>query len=80
VPHALADLKLDARITAGTVELLHHGRRVAGRACNDRAGSYTTVVEDVPAAHRAHLEWAPQRRFIGDSRSARLRTADVNMV
>jgi transposase len=56
VPHALVGLKLDARITAGAVERLHRGRRVASHARNDRAGGYTTVVEHMPAAHRAHLE------------------------
>ncbi|AOJ17108.1 IS21 family transposase [Burkholderia vietnamiensis] len=61
VPHALVGLKLDARITAGAVELLHRGRRVASHARNDCTGSYTTVVEHMPAAHRAHLEWTPQR-------------------
>jgi hypothetical protein len=30
-------------------------------ARNDRAGGYITVVEHMPAAHRAHLEWTPQR-------------------
>ncbi|CAD6563473.1 IS21 family transposase ISPpu7 [Paraburkholderia sabiae] len=61
VPHALVGLKLDARITAGAVELLHRGRRVASHARNDRVGGYTTAVEHMPAAHRAHLEWTPQR-------------------
>jgi hypothetical protein len=61
VPHALVGLKLDARITAGAVELLHRGCRVASRARNDRADADTTVVEHMPAAHRAHLEWTPQR-------------------
>jgi hypothetical protein len=38
VPHALVGLKLDAPVTAGAVELLHRGRRVASHARNDRAG------------------------------------------
>lgn len=61
VPHALVGLKLEARITGGAIELLHRGRRVASHARNDRAGGYTTIVEHMPAAHRAHLEWTPQR-------------------
>ena len=61
VPQALVGLKLDARITAGAVELLHRGRRAASHARNDRVGGHTTVVEHMPAAHRAHLEWTPQR-------------------
>lgn len=40
----LAALAGDAHITAGAIELLHRGRRVASHARNDRAGGYTTVV------------------------------------
>ena len=43
-----------------SVELLHRGQRVA---CLPAAasGKFTTVAEHMPAAHRAHLEWSPQR-------------------
>jgi transposase len=61
VPHALVGQELDARITGHAVELLHRGQRVACHARSERRGAFTTVPEHMPAAHRAHLEWTPQR-------------------
>jgi transposase len=61
VPHALVGQALEARITAGTVEILHRGQRVASHARNSRRGSFTTVAGHMPVAHRAHREWSPQR-------------------
>ncbi|QEZ48780.1 IS21 family transposase [Cupriavidus oxalaticus] len=60
VPHALVGQTLEARITAHAVELLHRGQRVAVHA-RASTGGFTTVPEHLPAAHRAHLEWTPQR-------------------
>ncbi len=61
VPHSLVRKKLQARITDTTVELLHAGQRVASHVRCDRPGQHTTVAEHMPASHRAHLEWTPQR-------------------
>lgn len=61
VPHALVGQELEARITRSTVELLHRGQRVASHARNARQGGFTTVATHMPAAHRAHMEWTPQR-------------------
>lgn len=61
VPHALVGQSLDARITAGAVELLHRGNRVAAHPRSRQAGGYTTVDAHMPAAHRAHRQWTPQR-------------------
>lgn len=61
VPHALVGQTLEARITRHALELLLRGQRVAAHARNDRRGGYTTVEAHMPAAHRAHLEWTPQR-------------------
>lgn len=61
VPHALVGQQLDARITASAVELLHRGNRVAAHVRNHQLGGYTTVDEHMPAAHRAHRQWTPQR-------------------
>ena len=60
VPHALVGQTLEARITAHAVELLHRGQRVAVHV-RAAAGGFTTVREHLPAAHRAHMEWTPQR-------------------
>jgi transposase len=61
VPHALVGQTVEARITASGVELLHHGQRVTSHARNRQRGGFTTVAEPMPTAHRAHLEWTPQR-------------------
>ena len=61
VPHALVGLQLHARITDALVELLHRGRRVACHARSARRGGYTTLDEHMPAAHRAHKQWTPER-------------------
>lgn len=61
VPHALVGQQLEARLTRGAVELLLRGQRVAAHARSSRRGGYTTVEAHMPAAHRAHLEWTPQR-------------------
>jgi len=61
VPHALVGQALEARLTRHGVELLLRGQRVAAHARSDRRGGFTTVDAHMPAAHRAHLEWTPQR-------------------
>jgi transposase len=61
VPHALVGQQLDARLTKRTVELLLRGNRVASHARSSKRGGFTTVTAHMPAAHRAHLEWTPQR-------------------
>lgn len=61
VPHALVGQTLEARVTATVVEVLHRGQRVASHARNSRQGGFSTQVAHMPAAHRAHLEWTPQR-------------------
>ena len=61
VPHAFVGQSLDARITARAVEVLARGNRVASHVRSTRRGEFSTVTEHMPAAHRAHLEWTPQR-------------------
>jgi transposase len=61
VPHALVGSKLYARVTDALVELLHRGQAVALHPRSDRRGGYTTRDDHMPAAHRAHKEWTPQR-------------------
>jgi len=61
VPHPLVGQTLEARLTQNGVELLLRGQRVAAHARSDRRGGFTTVDIHMPAAHRAHLEWTPQR-------------------
>ena len=61
VPHSLVGQTLEARITTMTVEIMHRGQRVASHARNSRVGGFSTVSAHMPAAHRAHMEWTPQR-------------------
>jgi transposase len=61
VSHSLVGLKLEARITDALVEVLHRGERVACHARSTRRGGFTTLDEHMPAAHRAHKQWTPER-------------------
>jgi transposase len=61
VPHALVGQSLQARVTRHAVELLLRGQRVASHVRSERRGGFTTVDEHMPAAHRAHRQWTPQR-------------------
>ncbi len=61
VPYTLIHKRLDARMTATTVELLYRGSRVASHPRSYHRGRYTTQVEHMPKAHQKHLEWTPTR-------------------
>jgi len=61
VSHALVGLALEARVTDALVELLHRGQLVACHARSARHGGFTTRDEHMPAAHRAHKQWTPER-------------------
>jgi transposase len=61
VPQSLVGQVLEARVTARTVEVLHRGQRVASHLRCAHKGGFTTVPEHLSAAHRAHMEWTPER-------------------
>ena len=61
VPNALIGQALELRITAGAVEVLHRGQRVASHMRSAHSGHFTTVVEHLPARHQAHAQWTPER-------------------
>jgi transposase len=61
VPHSLVGIKLEARLTDALIELLHRGQLVACHARNARLGGFSTRDEHMPAAHRAHKQWTPER-------------------
>lgn len=60
-PQARVGQTLEARLTAHAVELLLRGNRIASHARNSRRGGFTTVDAHMPAAHRAHRDWTPER-------------------
>jgi transposase len=61
VPHRLLREKVEARITARTVELFHKGERVAVHVRGAARGRHTTLPEHMPRAHRRHAEWTIER-------------------
>jgi transposase len=61
VPFDLKGQKVDVRLTARTVEVLHRGKRIASHPRDDRKGQHTTDPAHMPKAHREHLDWSPSR-------------------
>jgi transposase len=64
VPHTLAyerDVRLEARVTATSVELFLRGQRVAVHPRRFTRGQHTTCAAHMPKAHQAHAEWQPSR-------------------
>jgi transposase len=61
VPHRLVRAEVELRVTATSVEILVGNQRVAVHAYSSRRGAHTTLAEHMPASHRAHREWTPQR-------------------
>ena len=61
-PPRLVNALVDIRVTAGVVELLHGGRRVAS---HERTAGAAPVVDParVPAADHAYANWSPQREL-----------------
>ena len=60
-PHELAGQRLEARVTAMTVELFLRGERITSHVRSSERGRYTTKKEHMPKAHQKHLEWTPER-------------------
>lgn len=61
VPHALVGMALEMRITAGAVEVVHRGQRVASHMRCAHKGGFTTVTEHLPERHQAQAQWTPER-------------------
>ena len=63
VPHALVHERVEIRATATMLEVFHKGQRVAlhHRPTYFAPGSFATIPEHMPKAHRKHLEWTPTR-------------------
>jgi transposase len=78
VPHALIGQTIEARVTDHVVEILHGGRRVASHPRSFSQGCHSTISEHMPAAHRAHREWTPERlrRWAQDIGPATRRVVD----
>jgi len=72
VPYQLIRQQLDARLTAGIVEIFHQGKRVASHARSFVEHGHTTVLEHMPQGHRQQAEWTPVRlaQWAGESGAA----------
>lgn len=60
-PHSLLREKTWVRLTARTVEIFHNGKRVAAHARTSSNRGHTTIADHMPASHRRHAEWSPER-------------------
>jgi len=61
VPHRLKGEELQARGTAGIIEIFLRGERVAVHARSRVVGGHTTVPEHRPPEHQQFAEWTPAR-------------------
>ena len=61
VPYTLTRKTVEVRATPSTVEIFHHGVRVASHARSHKPYKAVTVAEHRPRSHQAHLEWPPSR-------------------
>lgn len=52
---------VELRATSMTVEVYHHGERVASHLRSRVEHGYTTLAEHMPKSHQAHSEWTPTR-------------------
>src|SRR5215213_10727197 len=75
VPFRLLRAEVEARITARTVEIFHHGKLVAAHLRSPRAHRSTTLAEHMPSSHRRYRDWTHERILrdaaaIGDDTAA----------
>jgi transposase len=61
VPHHLVREKVEILFDERTVEVLHHGERVALHPRSRAKGRSSTCMEHMPDKHRAVAEWTPER-------------------
>lgn len=59
-PHQLLRQELWVRITARTVEVFLHGKRVASHVRNSSNRKHTTIHEHMPSSHRRYADWTPE--------------------
>ena len=60
-PYKYVQKKVDARITATTVELFFKGERIASHPLCFGRGKYATDNSHFSPAHKSYLEWTPER-------------------
>jgi transposase len=75
VPFRLLRQEVEARITAKTVEIFHHGKLGATHLRSLRPHRPTTVADHMPSSHRRYRDWTHERILreaaaIGDDTAA----------
>jgi transposase len=53
--------QVDVRITSRTIEVFHHGKRVAAHQRRYGGQRHGTDPEHMPSSHRRYAEWTPER-------------------
>lgn len=61
VPYALVGELVEVRATPATVEIFHHGKRVASHLRSRGRNQAISEAGHRPKSHQAHLEWTPSR-------------------
>ena len=61
VPYQLTQREVEIRASASTVEIFHHGERVASHLRSSVARRFSTTREHRPKAHQRYLDWTPSR-------------------
>jgi transposase len=61
VPYTLLREAVWVRIAARTIEVFHHGKRVAAHMRSSARRNHTTVREHMPSSHRRYADWTPER-------------------
>lgn len=61
VPHGLIRQQVDIRATAGMIEILHRGKRIAAHQRRYGGPRVGTDPEHMPSSHRRYAEWTPDR-------------------
>jgi transposase len=60
-PHTLVRTTVELRVSDTLLECYSSNQRVACHAVSHQRGQHTTTPKHMPASHRAHLEWTPQK-------------------
>lgn len=61
VPHGLIRQQVDVRATSRTIEIFHHGKRVAAHQRRYSGRRHGTDPEHMPSSHRRYADWTPER-------------------
>ena len=61
VPHRLVGTRMEVRVTGQLLEGFASNQRVSCHPVSQVRAGFTTVPDHMPASHRAHLEWTPEK-------------------